>query len=64
MSERDNGIRCPVCGCTKLPAKYTRHGASMTVRMRECSRCLERIRTREIIETRRRTDAVTSPSRN
>lgn len=54
MSER--GIRCPVCGCTKLPAVRTRHGVSMTVRVRECSQCLSRIRTREIMESVKKTN--------
>lgn len=46
----DKGIRCPVCGHTKLPAVYTRHAAAMTVRLRECKCCASRIRTREIVE--------------
>jgi transcriptional regulator NrdR family protein len=53
MSER--GIKCPVCGCTKLPQVYTRHAGAMTVRVRECAKCLERVRTREIIVARVRT---------
>lgn len=45
----DKGIRCPVCGCTRMPAWRTSRAASMMVRIRQCEQCLTRIKTREIV---------------
>lgn len=45
---REKGVRCPVCGGV-TPVKYTRHAGSVTMRVRECRDCSERVKTREMI---------------
>jgi transcriptional regulator NrdR family protein len=46
---RNVGLRCPNCGCTKLPVQPGRvtHVGSITIRIRQCRDCAARVETRE-----------------
>ena len=46
-----DGIVCPRCKGTKWKVWMTRTMVSRTVRVRDCSSCFLRVRTREVIES-------------
>ena len=48
---KDAGIVCPGCGCSKLPAKFTRRLGNQMIRVRKCKRCKREIRTAERIQS-------------
>lgn len=37
--EKNPGLICPRCGCSHLPAAYTRHYRNATRRARKCRHC-------------------------
>ncbi|VTR93573.1 unnamed protein product [Gemmata massiliana] len=46
-----HGIACPRCKGTKWKVWMTRTMVSRMVRVRDCSSCFLRVRTREVIES-------------
>ncbi len=48
-SKKDDGLRCPDCGCMHLPVWYTRKRPDRIVRKRICRHCGRHVVTYERI---------------
>jgi len=56
MSEKKDGLKCPVCGCSDLRTPNVINIPGAIRRYKICRYCGKRVRTKEVIEVRKNED--------